>query len=135
METVQYQAREGGVSEVEIRKGKTIRGSLQPEVYQVATGFSWNVPLSVLEKRIVPPEEIKPMTDGEYQQCLAKLGLKDKNAVIPTGEPTTDEVLRAKLKKEAKTVGVKVLKSMSNEDLANAIKEAQAEDEEEAEEE
>jgi len=75
MNTFEYQTSSGAIMTVELRKGKTVRGQYQPQVYSPDLNRGWNLPIHVIETRKIKPEDIQPMTDAQFAECLAKLGL------------------------------------------------------------
>jgi len=75
MNTFEYQTNSGAIMSVELRKGKTVRGQYQPQVYSKDLNRGWNLPIEVIEARRIKPEDVQPMTDAQFAECLAKLGL------------------------------------------------------------
>lgn len=73
--TFNYQANSGAIIEVELRKGKVVKGKYQPAVYDPGMKREWNLPIEVIKAKTIKPEDVQPMTDAQFAECLRQLGL------------------------------------------------------------
>ena len=103
-----------------------------------ATGQSWTMSETALDRRIVKAEDETPMERSTFDDICTRLGIPSEDRLYGQQETvgeTVDagaesELNRDELKVAAKKLGIKVTKSMTAEDIQAAI-DAKSEEEEE----